>query len=98
MRRGCVANSMEPGPRRVMSPEEAEAFVLGFLDDGRKHTTTEVDVASASSGRRCPDATVRFLAKLRLQGKIHGELSMEHRTWLWWHPDHPEAQAPEPVS
>jgi hypothetical protein len=81
--------------RRVMTADEAEAFVLGLLGDGRKRTTAQIDAATARAGRRCPDATVRFLAKLRLRGKIHGELSLEHRSWLWWHPDHPEAPAPE---
>lgn len=77
-----------------MSLQEAERFVLDFLDDGRKHTTQEVDAASRREGKRCPDATVRFLAKLRLRGKIDGELSMPHRTWLWWLPGQGEGPAP----
>ncbi len=77
-----------------MTAQEAERFVLSLLADGRKHTTAQVDAASKREGKRCPDATVRFLAKLRLQGKVEGELSMAHRTWLWWHPAHPDAVEP----
>lgn len=77
-----------------MTAQEAERFVLALLSQGNKLTTKQVDEASRQQGKRCPDATVRFLAKLRLQGKIMGELSMAHRTWLWWHPEHPDA--PEP--
>lgn len=79
-----------------MTDQEAETFVLRLLDDGRKRTTMQIDAASRQEGKRCPDSTVRFLAKLRLAGKIHGEMSLEHRTWLWWHPDHPDARAPQP--
>jgi hypothetical protein len=92
-RRGGVAARS----RQVMTEEEAQRFVLGFLADGRKHTTEEVDGASAASGKRCPDATVRFLAKLRLRGLILGELSLAHRSWLWWRPEFPDAAAPEPA-
>ncbi len=79
-----------------MSAAQAESFVLELLSDGRKHTTMDVDEASQRAGKRCPDATVRFLAKLRLTGKIEGELSVAHRSWLWWHPAHPDAEAPTP--
>lgn len=80
--------------RKEMTFEEAEVFVLAYLDDGRKHTTQDIDAASARRGKRCPDSTVRFLSRLRLMGRIEGELSPPHRTWLWWRPDHPDA--PEP--
>lgn len=77
-----------------MTFEEAERFVLAYLADGRKHTTQEVAGASAARGKRCPDSTVRFLSRLRLLGRVEGELSVPHRTWLWWHPDHPDAEPP----
>ncbi|MBW3582787.1 MAG: hypothetical protein KY455_06775 [Euryarchaeota archaeon] len=94
MGRSRVGDPMAAGARREMAPEEAERFILGLLSDGRKRTTQEVDRASAEAGKRCPDATVRFLSKLRLQGKIEGEFSLPHRTWLWWHPDVAEPVTP----
>lgn len=81
-----------------MTYEEAEAFVHGFLSDGRKHTTQEIDAATAKQGKRCPDSTVRFLSRMRLLGKIEGDLSPPHRTWLWWLPGHDDAPEPPPGS
>lgn len=81
-------------PRREMTPAEAQRFVVGLLSDGAKRTTQQVDAASAAAGKRCPDATVRFLAKLRLRGVVEGELSAPHRTWLWWLPGN--GDGPEP--
>lgn len=77
-----------------MDVQEAERFVLRFLDDGRRHTTQEVDAATRAVGKRCPDSTVRFLSKLRLRGHIEGELSLPHRTWLWWLPGNDEGPGP----
>ncbi len=90
----CLATLVTGSDRREMTPDEARVFVLEVLSDGAKHTTAAIDAASAARGKRCPDATVRFLAKLRLQGIVEGELSAPHRTWLWWLPEFPDA--PEP--
>lgn len=72
---------------REMTFQEAERFIVGLFADGRRRTTQEVAAATEAHGKRCPDSTVRFLSKLRLMGKIEGELSPEHRTWLWWDPE-----------
>lgn len=82
--------------RREMTYEEAERFVQRFLADGRKHTTQEIDTATAKEGKRCPDSTVRFLSRMRLLGKIEGDLSPPHRTWLWWLPGRGDGEPPLP--
>ena len=79
---------------REMTFAEAEAFIHGYLGDGRKHSTTDINQATARAGKRCPDSTVRFLSRLRLLGKVAGELSAAHRSWLWWRPDFAAAPAP----
>lgn len=70
--------------RRVMSYEEAKRFVLATLADGRRRTTQDVDAASSRANKRCPDSTAKFLARLRLEGLVHGELDYRTGTWRWW--------------
>lgn len=77
-----------------MTFAEAEVFVMELLGDGVKHTTAAINDATARAGKRCPDSTVRFLSRLRLMGRIAGELSPAHRTWLWWRPEFGDAPAP----
>lgn len=72
--------------RRLMSHEEARAFVLGLLGDGKPRKTQEVDAAANERGKKCPDSTVKFLARLRLEGVVEGRLDPATGTWLWWAP------------
>ena len=69
--------------RRVMSYEEARTFVLGLLEGGRPMTTRDVDQAANREGKQCPDSTVKFLARLRLEGVVEGRLDARTGTWSW---------------
>ena len=68
---------------RTMGEAEAEEFVISLLNERGKMTTREIESAARERESECPDATVRFLNKLRLSGKIKGEISMEERGWVW---------------
>ena len=68
---------------RTMGEAEAEEFVISLLNERGKMTTREIERAARERKSECPDATVRFLNKLRLSGKIKGEISMEERGWVW---------------
>ncbi|HIH02146.1 TPA: hypothetical protein HA259_08825 [Thermoplasmata archaeon] len=46
-------------------------------------TTMEIEKFAGEEGRRCPDQTVLFLAKMRGKGLIDGEPSTERKGWLW---------------
>lgn len=62
--------------------EEMILLVLGKADGPLK--TKEIEEIVQSKGKQCPDSAVRFLTKMRYKGMIKGELSMEHRGWIWW--------------
>ena len=70
--------------RRVMGDAEAEAFIMRFLADGRRHPTQEVEAATNGEGVQCPDSPVKFLMKMQLRGKIEGEMDPKARGWVWW--------------
>ncbi|UCH88881.1 MAG: hypothetical protein JSV49_11690 [Thermoplasmata archaeon] len=68
----------------VMTEEEAENHILRILSRHGPLTTRELEEKTKKEGRQCPDGTMQFLTKLRFSGKIHGEVSVEHRGWIWW--------------
>ena len=68
---------------RVMAEGEAENFVVSLLKERGRMTTREIEADARKNNSECPDATVRFLNKLRLSGKIKGEISMEEKGWIW---------------
>ncbi len=68
---------------KVMSESEAENFVVSLLILRGRVTTREIEAEARTKDSECPDATVRFLNKLRLSGKIKGEISMEEKGWIW---------------
>ena len=63
---------------------DVEQIILQLLTRGPKMTTKEVVSCVEGYGLSCPDEPVRFLNKLRMKGKIKGQLSIEHKGWLWW--------------
>ena len=64
---------------------DAAEFIVSLLKEvGRPLTTREVQEAAEKALVQCPDSTVLFLNRLRLQGIIKGELSREKRGWVWW--------------
>jgi hypothetical protein len=66
------------------STSEVEHYVIKLLTQNRKLTTSEIVAQAELDGVSCPDEPVRFLNRLRLQGVIQGQLSLEHKGWLWW--------------
>lgn len=70
--------------RRVMSEDEATAFILRFLSDGARRSTQEVEGATNAEGVQCPDSPVKFLMKMQLRGLIEGEIDPRARGWAWW--------------
>ena len=70
---------------RRLEGEDAVECILSVLGDaGRPLTTREVQAETEERRVRCPDSTVVFLNKLRINGTIKGERSKEQRGWIWW--------------
>lgn len=71
-------------PKKLTEPD-AEKLILVLLDKADKPLTTrEIEKTVQGQGKRCPDSSVRFLTKMRYKGLIKGELSIEHKGWIWW--------------
>jgi repressor of nif and glnA expression len=71
-------------PKKLTEPD-AEKLILALLDKADKPLTTrEIEKTVQGQGKRCPDSAVRFLTKMRYKGMIKGELSIEHKGWIWW--------------
>ncbi len=66
------------------SKQEIEQYVIQLLSHGKKMTTKEIVERTEHDGLSCPDEPVRFLNKLRMKGQINGQVSLEHKGWLWW--------------
>ncbi|MFQ5911226.1 MAG: hypothetical protein ACE5IJ_11000 [Thermoplasmata archaeon] len=73
-----------PVETRKVSREAAETMILEILKEGGHMTTIEIEERFQSENAECPDSAALFLNKMRLQGKISGKLSVEHKGWLWW--------------
>ena len=63
---------------------DVEQMILQLLNRGPKMTTKELVSSVEDYGLSCPDEPMRFLNKLRMKGRIKGQLSIEHKGWLWW--------------
>lgn len=72
-----------PGATRKVSDETAEEMILQILKDSGPLTTIEIEERFRKHNTECPDSAALFLNKMRQGGKIKGELSMEHKGWLW---------------
>lgn len=70
--------------RKKLDEEEAEKVVITMLEEEGPMTTIQIEERVMKRGEECPDSVVLFLSKLRLRGVIKGEVSREHRGWLWW--------------
>ena len=69
----------------VLAKDKAEDLILSVLGDaGGPLTTKEIEETVQGKGKQCPDSAVRFLTKMRYKGMIMGELSIEHKGWVWW--------------
>jgi hypothetical protein len=70
---------------RTLKASEAEAYIIEMLENSEhKMTTSEIYQMSREMGVQCPDDTVKFLNRMRLEGKIQGEVSIEAKGWLWF--------------
>jgi len=70
---------------RSLSEEEAIELVLSILKAASKPLTTkEIEEETRKRLVQCPDKTPVFLNRLRLKGKIKGQLSTERKAWVWW--------------
>ncbi len=68
-----------------LSESEAEKLILSLLAQaGKPLKTREIEETVQGKGKQCPDSAVRFLSKMRYKGMIRGELSKEHKGWIWW--------------
>ncbi len=68
---------------RTLTETEAERFIVDLLEARGPLTTQEVALATMDEAVRCPDAPVRFLAKLRVRGVIMGTVDASKGTWIW---------------
>ena len=67
----------------IMTDREAEAFVTHLLREKGPLSTMEIEKLARKDRKRCPDQTVIFLAKMKKNGLIRGEVSLERKGWLW---------------
>ena len=73
---------MEP---RILRGDEADKLIIQLLKDaGKPLTSREVQAETEKRLVRCPDTTVVYLNKLRINGTIKGEMNKEKRAWIWW--------------
>ena len=77
-------SKLHGNPKLITSKRDLETYLIQLLKSSQKVTTVELVSLVEKTGRSCPDEPVRFLNKLRMEGKIKGELSKEQRGWLWW--------------
>jgi len=69
----------------IMDPEdEIVLLVKKFLEKKGKAKTDEIESYINGLNKKCPDKTVLFLMKLKVNNIIEGEFSPEFGTWLWW--------------
>ena len=67
-----------------MTDEEAEEHVLSVLKAHGRMTTKELEQEVKKTGKRCPDGAVRFMMRLRTNGRIQGEVVVDKGGWVWW--------------
>ena len=68
----------------LLPADEARRFVLRLLANGRVWGTREIEAMVRADGHRLPEEPVRFLAGLRRDGAIAGEMDLGAHTWRWW--------------
>jgi repressor of nif and glnA expression len=69
----------------VLAESEAEKIILTLLNEAeRPLTTREIEEIVQGKGKQCPDSAVKFLSKMRYKEMIKGQLSLEHKGWIWW--------------
>lgn len=79
----------EPSPKPKRRESQSELAVEMILSDAKRPMTT-YEVTRLFREIGCPDSPTRILNQLKMEGKIHGKLSIKRKTWLWWVPEVPE--------
>lgn len=70
---------------RKLSDEESLELILSVLKAaGKPLTTRDVEGEIRKRLVSCPDSLPVLLNRLRLKGQVKGQLSPEHRGWIWW--------------
>lgn len=77
---------------KLLNEEEAEKEIISLLRKRGKMKTTDIEKFMRGKAQRCPDSAVRFLMKLKMDGKIKGELDRDARAWVWWVENHLNSQ------
>ncbi|MFX1575877.1 MAG: hypothetical protein ACFFCF_01750 [Promethearchaeota archaeon] len=84
-------NEEQPAPKPKKRESQSALAVEMILSDAKRPMTT-FEVTRLFFELGCPDSPSRLLNQLRQEGKIHGKLSIERKTWLWWAPGVEEPQ------
>jgi len=66
-----------------MSEAEAKAFIVALMSKRGSMTTREIEAETKQVDRRCPDGAVKFLMRLRSEGIVEGNISLEAGGWVW---------------
>jgi len=70
---------------RKLGEKEAIRIILDILSEAEgRLTTREIEEETKKLLVSCPDTTPIFLNRLRIQGIVEGQLSIEKRGWVWW--------------
>lgn len=70
---------------KKLREKDAKELIISLLSKSVAPLTTRmIEEIVQGEGKQCPDSAVRFLAKMRYRGLIEGQLSKEHRGWIWW--------------
>ena len=68
-----------------LTESDAEKLIITLLSKAEGPLRTrDIEKKVQGKGKQCPDSAVRFLSKMRYKGMIKGELSIEHKGWIWW--------------
>lgn len=66
-----------------MSEAEAKTFIVALLSERGSMTTRDIEAETQRVDRRCPDGAVKFLMRLRSDGIVEGDISLEAGGWVW---------------
>lgn len=70
---------------RKLNEEESFELILSVLKAaGKPLSTQDVDGEIRKRLISCPDSLPVLLNRLRMKGLVKGQLSPEHRGWVWW--------------
>jgi len=68
-----------------LTEEESFKLIMTILKSaGQPLTTRDIEGEIRKKLISCPDSLPVLLNRLRLKGRVKGQLSTEHRGWIWW--------------